>query len=150
MNALTEIRIVPMTLAHHAEAYALWEAAEGVGVSDADQRANIARYLERNPGMSQVALEGDRVVGVVLAGHDGRRGFVWHLAVSASHRRRGIGRRLMDACLAALRADGIHKSYLLLVEGNDHGRKFWESLGWEARANLVPMSIELGAKRGEC
>jgi len=144
------IRIESMTLEHHAEAYALWERAEGVGVSESDEYEPIGRYLERNPGLSCVALEGERVVGVVLAGHDGRRGAIWHLVVRESHRRRGIGRRLMTTCQETLRRAGIPRSYLFIVDGNDTGRRFWESLGWQARPELVPMSCDHTADRDPC
>ena len=73
-------------------ARALWQAAEGVGLSAADEAAPLAAFLTRNPGLSQVAEAAGRLAGTILVGHDGRRGYVHHLVVAQSHRRRLLGR----------------------------------------------------------
>ena len=64
-------------------------------LSAADGRAEIASFLARNPGFSQVALEGGKLVATILVGHDGRRGLIHHLVVAEGARHRGLGRRLV-------------------------------------------------------
>jgi putative acetyltransferase len=128
-----------MTLADYDQVVALWRDTEGIGLSASDERQPLGAYLERNAVMSFVAVAGDRIVGAVLAGHDGRRGYLHHLAVGPAWRRRGIGRALVDASLARLQAAGIPKCNLFLYDHNAAGRAFWEKHGWSARADLVMM-----------
>lgn len=116
----------------------LWGGCEGVGLNDHDDsEAGICRYLARNPGTSFVADEAGRIVGAVLAGHDGRRGFIYHLAVRGELRGRGIGRALVEAALAALRAEGIAKAALVVFSSNAAGNGFWERMGFDRRNDLV-------------
>jgi ribosomal protein S18 acetylase RimI-like enzyme len=134
------IEIRPFTMADYDEAVALWTASPGVGLSSADRPEAIAGYLERNPGLSFVARDSAVLVGAILGGHDGRRGYLNHLAVAPSHRRQGLGRRLVECCFAALTAVGIAKCHLFLLQDNDVARAFWSHLGWIARTDLVLMS----------
>jgi predicted N-acetyltransferase YhbS len=80
-----------MTIDDYEQAYQLWQACPGGGLSSADSREAITAYLTRNPGMSFVAHDAEKLVGTVMAGHDGRRGYLYHLAVAPSHRQQGIG-----------------------------------------------------------
>ncbi|HEX6748777.1 MAG TPA: GNAT family N-acetyltransferase [Longimicrobium sp.] len=136
-------RYAPMTADDIPEALALWSASEGVGLRGADEPGELARYLARNPGLSIVAREDGRMVGAVLCGHDGRRGYLHHLAVAASHRRRGIGAALVERCLAGLRGDGIAKCHLMVYHHNQAGQAFWRRIGWHARDDLLIMSRNL-------
>ncbi|MFQ5903472.1 MAG: GNAT family N-acetyltransferase [Candidatus Binatia bacterium] len=79
------IVIREMALQDYDEVLALWQTSEGVGLSDADLEEGVARFLDRNPGLSFVALDGEHLVGAVLCGHDGRRGYIHHLVVSKPH-----------------------------------------------------------------
>jgi N-acetylglutamate synthase len=126
---------------------ALWEESEGLGLhDDVDSREGIASYLARNPGLSSVAWDADRVVGAVLAGHDGRRGYLHHLAVHPSARRTGLGRRLVQASLDALRREDIAKAHIFVFRDNAAGQRFWESCGWHRREELDIMSIEISER----
>ena len=137
MNVL----IAPFSLDHYDRVYALWRQTEGIGVDDdADSRDGVSAYLSRNPGMSFVALDGSSVVGAVLCGHDGRRGYLHHLAVHPGYRRHGVGGRLVDHCLASLKEAGIRRCNLLVFADNDTGLAFWERTGWSLRQNLRMMS----------
>jgi len=118
---------------------ALWKACEGVGLNEMDTPACIAAYLERNAGMSFIARDGGRIVGAVLSGHDGRRGYMHHLAVAASYRKRGIGRNLVEACFAELAKIGIVKCNIFVYAHNAEGQAFWKREGWNARADLLVM-----------
>jgi N-acetylglutamate synthase len=140
----TTLEIRELRPEDYDEAVALWQSAEGVTLRDADSRDGIERYLARNPGLSFVAREAGMLVGAVLCGHDGRRGYLQHLAVAPAHRGRGIGRTLARRCLEGLCAQGIHKCHLFVVDGNEHARDFWRTVGWSERTDVVLMSVTFG------
>lgn len=127
-----------MTGDDYEAAYSLWEATEGMGLSAADSREEILRYLERNRGLSQVCLAEDgRLAGTALCGHDGRRGFMYHVAVDREYRGFGIGRELVSRCLGGLRSEGIMKCHLMVMGGNVTGQRFWSGVGWELRNGIL-------------
>jgi ribosomal protein S18 acetylase RimI-like enzyme len=132
--------IQEMTIGDFDEVKALWQRSNGIELSNADTKESIARFLERNPGLSFVAHDGDRLVGAVLCGHDGRRGYIDHLAVSQSHRCQGIGRALVGRCLYNLVQIGIRKWHLFVIQDNQDAIEFWKKLGWAQRVELVTMS----------
>jgi len=135
------ICVAPLTIHDYDGVMALWSESKGVGLSDADDRENILAYLERNPGMSFLARdERGAVIGAVLCGHDGRRGYIHHLAVHPAHGHEGIGRDLVEKCLATLKAAGIRKCHLFIFNENQSGIRFWEEIGWETRFDLRVMS----------
>src|SRR5207247_6040820 len=98
-------------------------------------------YLNRNPGLSFVAMNRDKFVGVLLAGHDGRRGYLQHMAVDKEYRNQGIGRQLVNTCLQALQAIGIEKCHLFVLKSNTSGADFWHHLGWALRDDVQMFSI---------
>lgn len=134
------ITIHEMDINDYDQIYQLWKSSENIGLSKADSRYGIAKFLERNPGMSYVARKGEELVGTVLCGHDGRRGYIHHLMVHPDHRRQGIGQSLVSRCMFALTRIGIQKCHLFVFEDNRGGIKFWENLGWTKRVELTMMS----------
>ncbi len=134
------------TIADYESAYALWQSMEGIGLSEADEKRNIAQYLARNPGLSFVAEEEGILVGALLGGSDGRRGFLNHLAVARSHRRAGIGRALVERSLAALADLGMRKCHIFVLAKNRVGRRFWRKIGWQERTTLLVMSQDVIAQ----
>ena len=123
---------------------ALWRQSPGMGLNNLDDSPEgIARYLQRNPSTCFAAEEEGELVGVILSGHDGRRAFIYHLAVAEPYRRQGIGKALVEAALAALRAEGIHKVALVVMTNNAAGNAFWEQLGFTTRPDLVYRNREL-------
>ncbi len=137
------IHIREFTMQDYPVAIELWRAAEGVSVGASDTPERIERYLRRNPGLSFVAYDGNRLVGAVLCGHDGRRGFLNHLAVSSDYRRTGIGSRLASLCLERLRACDITRCHLFVQKENTAAVAFWSRIGWRERTDLVMMSRDL-------
>jgi N-acetylglutamate synthase len=129
-----------MTITDYDNVFRLWQASEGVALSDADSRERIRQYLDRNPGMSFVSSTGGKVVGAVLAGHDGRRGYIHHLAVHPDCRKQGTGRNLVDHCLKALIDKGIRKCHIFIFNDNVPGIEFWKSLGWTPRSDIGVIS----------
>lgn len=143
-QALQGVTIRPMVIADYDQVYDLWISTPGMGLNTVDDSwEGIARYLKRNPATSFVAAEGDEVVGVILCGHDGRRGVIHHTAVRPRLRRRGVGRALAETALEALRAEGITKAWLVVFGKNETGNAFWEQLGFENRADLNFRGITL-------
>jgi len=139
------VKITPFTIESYDDVLALWQQAEGVGLhDDCDSRQGIQSYLERNPGMSFVARVDGIVVGAVLAGHDGRRGYIHHLAVHPDRRRQGVGRRLVQSCLDALGAAGIRKAHIFIFNDNADGIAFWTSVGWTSRSDIGVVSKTIG------
>jgi len=134
------IEIAPFDPRDYDEVMALWSQTEGLTLRDADSREAITRYLGRNPNLSFVARDQGRLVGVVLAGTDGRRGYLQHLAVAPSHRGQGLGRVLAERAVAALRPLGIEKCHLMVRQENAPARAFWERLGWSERGDIILMS----------
>ena len=131
------MRIREMTADDYDAVWALWMSCKNMGFSDLDDsRAGIGRYLRRNPTTCLVAEAGDALTGAILAGHDGRRGYIYHLAVSEEYRRQGVASALVERALEALRAEGIHKVALLAFKHNEAGNAFWEKLGFALRDDL--------------
>ena len=127
-----------MTAADYDAVYALWLATPGMGLNTIDDsRDGIEKYLRRNPTTSFVAEENGEIIGVIIVGHDGRRGFIHHTAVSAKERRRGIGAELTERALSALKAEGIAKVQLVCFAENEIGNSFWENRGFTAREDLI-------------
>jgi N-acetylglutamate synthase len=124
------VAIEEMCAEDYDDVVALWKVTKGVGISKADERETVERYLVRNRGISSVARVDGRIVGAVMCGHDGRRGYLYHLAVADSHRRRGIGQALVERSLARLRDEGILRCYIMVYTANAEGRAFWTRTGW--------------------
>ena len=131
------MRIRVMTPDDYDRVYALWMSCKNMGFNDLDDsRAGIGRYLRRNPTTCFVAEIDGALAGVILAGHDGRRGFVHHMAVGEDYRRQGVGAALVERALSALRAEDISKVALLVFRYNEAGNAFWEKMGFALREDL--------------
>jgi putative acetyltransferase len=128
-----------MTIDDFDEVHRLWDKTEGVGLNESDSNPKIRAYLKRNPGMSFVARRGTEIVGAVLCGHDGRRGYLQHLTVAKMHRRNGIGRDLVAACFSKLAETGILKCNIFVYADNGEGKLFWKHQGWVERKDLLLM-----------
>lgn len=110
----------------------LWEHTENIGLNESDTEPAIAAFLDRNVGLSAVAVgSASRIIGALLCGHDGRRGYLHHLAVARDARRQGVGQQLVEFCVAGLRREGIEKCNLFVLPGGREACAFWEHLGWQ-------------------
>lgn len=136
MNKSTQIRI--MTIADYDALYDLWLHIPGMGLNTTDDsREGIAQYLKRNPTTCFVAEADGKLIGVIMAGHDGRRGYIYHTAVLPEYRKQGIAMALVDHAMQALEAEGIHKTALVVFASNELGNGFWEHIGFTKREDLV-------------
>ena len=135
--------IRPMTLADYDAVYALWMSCTGMGLNNLDDsRDGIEQFLTRNPETCFVAEE-NGIVGVILVGNDGRRGYIYHTAVHPDCRHRGIGSALVERALDALRTIGIRKCALVVFARNTDGNAFWEHRGFTVREDLVYRNLTL-------
>jgi ribosomal protein S18 acetylase RimI-like enzyme len=132
-----------LAISDHGAAVALWEQMEGIEVCEGDLEHELDAYLQRNPGLSRVALDGEKLVAAVLCGHDGRRGWIYHLAVAKEYRSRGIAKRLVDECVDGLRAARIRRAIILVASDNPTGREFWLRAGWEELDCALPMARDV-------
>jgi len=130
-------------MADYDGAIALWSGVKGVEICEGDSREEIAEYLKRNPGLSRVVEAGGKIVGVALCGHDGRRGWIYHLAVAESHRRQKVGKLLLEACVVGLREAGLKRAIILVAGDNLGGHEFWLRNGWENIEGALTMTKEL-------
>jgi len=127
-----------MTIDDYDRVYALWLSCRGMGLNDIDDsKEGVARFLRRNPSTVFVAEEGNRIVGVIMAGHDGRRGYIHHTAVLENMRGQGIGKALVGAAADALKNEGITKIALVAFSRNEEGNAFWEKMGFSKREDLT-------------
>jgi ribosomal protein S18 acetylase RimI-like enzyme len=139
----SNVQLRPMTVADLPAARELWAEADGVELSEGDSVPELTRYLHRNPRMSFVAVSGARIVGALLAGHDGRRGFLYHLAVAPDFRRNHIGRTLVAESLASLKAAEVVRVLLLVSRDNELATQFWSKRGWQPLTLAEPMGLDL-------
>ena len=138
-----DIQYAPLTQADYENALALWQNCPGVGISEADQPHPFTMFLRRNPDTCFQAMYHGRMIGTVLAGSDGRRGYIYHLAVLMDYRRHGIGRTLLHMTLDALRAQGITKCHLMAFDANDTAKAFYTAEGWTYRHDIALFSRNL-------
>ena len=128
-----------VTIEDYDEIYALWNSTEqsrrALNPVD-DSREGIEKYLKRNPSTCFAAVSDGRIVGVILTGHDGRRGIIHHMCVHPDHRRKGIASHLVSLAEEALQKEGIQKVFGLVFKDNDPANAFWEQQGYTLRTNL--------------
>lgn len=126
-----------MTLEDYEKVHDLWMKIKGFAIrSIDDSKEGIERFLRRNPGISVVAEEDDKIVGAILCGHDGRRGCMYHVCVDPDYRLKGIGKSMVVFAMEALKKEKINKVSLIAFTQNDVGNAFWREIGWTKREDL--------------
>ena len=134
-----EYTVRKVTIDDYDAMYALWNSTEqsrrALNPVD-DSREGIERYLKRNPETCFAAVSDGRIIGVILTGHDGRRGIIHHMCVHPDFRRMGIAARLVALAERALKNEGIQKVFGLVFTDNTAANAFWESQGYSLRTNL--------------
>ena len=125
------MQIRKMLLSDYNSVYNLWLNTPGMGLNTTDDsEIGIEKYLLRNPNTCFVAENDGEIVGVILSGHDGRRGLIYHLAVKISAREQGMGSVLLEYAVEALKNEGIAKIYIMVFKNNETGNAFWEKRGF--------------------
>ncbi|HIZ16785.1 MAG TPA: GNAT family N-acetyltransferase [Firmicutes bacterium] len=132
------MNIRSMSISDYDEVYSLWRSLAGMRLNDTDfSKDGIARVLDRNPETCFVAEDDGKIIGAVIAGSDGRRGYIYHTAVSKEHRRQKVGTKLLDSCLGAFKRHGIIKSAIVVFSSNKDGNAFWKKNGFSVRNDLL-------------
>lgn len=130
------VKVRLMTINDWDGVEACWENHDGTNPVD-DSVEGFTRYLKRNPTTSFVAEDNGRIVGTILAGHDGRRGIFHHVVIAPEYRKQGIGKMLVESAMEALKKEGITKVLLVAFTDNENGNAFWEHMGFTERTDLV-------------
>ena len=137
MSDTLNYTIREMTEEDYDQVYALWMSIHGFGIrSIDDSREGVSRFLKRNPTTSVVAVAGEKIVGAILCGHDGRRGCLYHVCVREDFRKHGIGKAMVVACMRALQKEKINKVSIIAFKSNAVGNQFWKEAGWCYRDDL--------------
>lgn len=127
----------------HGKSIILWKQTEGMGFLESDTIDSLRFYLERNPGMSFVCYDNENLIGTILGGHDGRRGYIYHLAVDKNYRGNTIGKTLLNFTLKKMKEAGIVRCIIMLKTDNKNNEGFWLNSGFTAREDLGPYSKDL-------
>lgn len=122
--------LTELTIGHYPRLVELWKSDPGIGVGPGDDEEGIRRYLDRNPGTSFVAESQEDIVGSILAGHDGRRGYIYHLLVVPEFRGRKLGNQLLQTAISALASRGIPRCLITVLKDNSIGNGFWRAKEW--------------------
>jgi len=123
----------------------LWKRVDGLEIAEGDDKESVRAFLDRNPGLSRVATDGtDVVVGVALCGHDGRRGHIYHLAIEPNYAGQGIGKRLVNECMAGFEKLGLQRAIILVADDNARGLAFWKRCCWEVIDGAIAMGKDVG------
>lgn len=123
-----------MTIDDYEVLFAMWKSTPNMGLRSLDDsKEGIFRFLKRNPTTNFVAYEGNMLVGAILCGNDGRRGYIYHTVVLPEYRKRGIASALVDMAEKALQEEGISRVCLNVMETNECGKLFWKNKGWEKK-----------------
>jgi len=127
-----------MDINDYDDVYKLWLSCVGMGLNNLDDSKNgIEKFLERNPETCFVAENNEEIIGVIMVGNDGRRGYIYHTSVHPQYRNQGIATNLVNTAMSALSELGINKVALVVFEKNEIGNKFWENQGFTVRNDLV-------------
>lgn len=142
--SITEFRIEA-----YDEVLSLWKTFDSIELSCADSKDNIRRYLENNQGTSFVAYVSGVLVGAILCGHDGRRGYLYHVAVRRDYQGQGIGSALVAKCLSMLESIGIQRCHVFVFSKEIESKRFWKKLGFVPRTDICLMSkdMEIGKSK---
>jgi ribosomal protein S18 acetylase RimI-like enzyme len=137
------IQIRKMISSDYASAYKLWQAMPGMGLSSADREEALLSFLSKNPHTCFIAEDEGKLIGTILGGSDGRRGYLYHLVVHPDYQKHGLGKKLVQTCLDALHAQGIEKCHIFVLADNAEGLKFWQKVGWKLRDDILILSKSL-------
>ena len=127
-----------MKIDDYRDVYQLWLSCHGMGLNHLDDsKEGIEQFLRRNPHTCFVAVEDHQIVGAIMVGQDGRRGYIYHTAVHPNFRHRTIGTLLVKRAIEALKQENIHKVALVVFKKNQEGNRFWEKLGFTVRDDII-------------
>ncbi|MBU2515114.1 GNAT family N-acetyltransferase [bacterium] len=129
--------IKKMKIDDYDEIHQIWSNTNGTTLRAIDDsKEGIERFLKRNPNNNFICRIDGKIIGGILCGHDGRKGFIYHAVVKKNYRNRGIGKKLVENVIKSLKEENITKIGVLVNSDNISGNNFWKSLGFEYFDNL--------------
>lgn len=133
----------PMIIKIYKELIEFWKSVDKINLTIGDSEKQLDIYLKRNNGMSFVCMNENKIIGTILCGHDGRRGFIYHLAVSEDFRNKNIAANLISLSIEKLKSEDIQRCMIMVDNINQPAKKFWEHSGWNCRSDLILFSKDL-------
>ena len=124
-------RITEMQLDRFNELIDFWKSCEGIYLSDDDEYENLKIYLKRNQKLNFIVLHENRIIATIKCSHDGRRGYIHHLAVQKEFRKEDIAIELINKCLEQLQKIGIRKYRVFVQDSNKEAINFWKHIGFD-------------------
>lgn len=141
--AVEGVKIEPVRPADIPFMLELWRDTPGVSLGPGDNEISLAAFLQRNPSTSLVLKHQDSIIGTVLGGFDGRRGYIYHLVVHRDFRRQGYGKKLLQEAVKELKALKADKINLFILKSNPEAEGFYEKQGWIKRKDIEVFSLNL-------
>ncbi len=124
----------------YEEVIQIWRKA-GISIGSTDTKEELQRMIHWNPNLFLIGKIDNKVIGVVMGGFDGRRGYVHHLAIDPDFQKKGYGKILMDFLVKEFLKMKVHKLHLFIEKYNKDVVDFYGNLGWEIRDDLIMMSF---------
>ena len=143
MNRLPRIRIREFEIVDYEVVLRLWKDA-GLIIRPGDDLNDIRLKLQRDPDLFLVATDGSELVGCVMGGWDGRRGWIYHLAVKRSHQRQRVAKTLVGELETRLTRKGARKVNAQIYRSNTASLQFFKACGYEAHSDLIMVGKLLG------
>ncbi|MCK9323412.1 MAG: GNAT family N-acetyltransferase [Candidatus Methanomethylophilaceae archaeon] len=141
------MQIRNMAITDYETVYNMWFDSPGIGVMSIDDSMNGIRiFLERNPDTCLVAVDGERVIGVIMCGFDGRRAYIYHFIVDKDHRGHNVGTTLIETLITRLEAMHVNKVALVAFSDNEKANEFWKARGFKERPDLNYLDRQINAE----
>ncbi len=134
------MKIENFSLQFYEDVVEIWKRT-GISITSSDTKDELNVMLNRNPDLCLIAKIDEKVIGVIMGGFDGRRGYVHHLAIDPEYQKKGYGTLLMDELIERFQQKRVHKIHLFIEKRNEEVIAFYAKLGWEIRTDLVMMSF---------
>jgi len=141
-NAKEIMKIREFKIQDYTIVRTLWQVA-GLILRPGDELEDVKLKLQRDPDLFLVAEQFDEIVGSVIGGWDGRRGWIYHLAVKPEHQRKGIGMGLVREVEKRLVAKGAKKVNAQVYKWNEQSYEFFRALGYESQPDLMMIGKQL-------
>jgi ribosomal protein S18 acetylase RimI-like enzyme len=133
---LSTIEIREFDISDYDAVLRLWKEARLI-IRPGDDLGDVRLKLQKDPDLFLVAMDRDALVGCVMGGWDGRRGWIYHLAVKPSHRRHGIAKGLVSELEMRLAGKGAKKVNAQVYRSNTASLRFFNACGYDVHSDLV-------------
>ena len=142
---MQNIKIEHLTFSDYEKVFSFWNSCDGLNMHHdySETPEGFSYFLDRNPGFCFLARDGEKIIGAVLGSHDGRRGFINHMAVSNEYRNKGIGRILVHNVIESLKSIGIKKILIFVLKSSPDAQAFWKHMGFSKEDIIDTHSLKL-------